>query len=364
MRRHPLLPSIAQERLLQAAFLPAERARAAWKSLVPTFDLETLEPGSFGLLPVLSQRDELLGIDDPMRTRLRGIRRSVWFKNQLALERLAPATASLEGEHVRTALVGGVGICVSLGDEGGGRRSVPSLELLVEPNRVHDAAAVLERDGWQPRAAAPHSAQFESESGLPLQLRERPCNEFPAPQGGVGSLADIWAASTAPGNDPIRSRRLDPADALLFACLDGATPSPWRTVQWAADAMFVLSENDADLDWQRLTTHAYQVGGTASVRRALNFLRATVDALVSPEALAELAATRLPLRERLAERSSSDLASRVVPRAGVAYLRATARSPVRTGVARAPSFFRDAWAVNDESTLSAAILRKLARKLR
>ena len=144
-------PTATQCALMEVALGPAEEASARWQALQP-LDVTTLETGSFGLLPLLYERLGDVAPDDPQLPRLFGTYRSVWYRNQLLLDRLAVLLPLLRKRaHVEALLVGGMSALVRWYPRLG-LRPVPQVDLIVEPEKAADAVKVSTYSGW--RAAA------------------------------------------------------------------------------------------------------------------------------------------------------------------------------------------------------------------
>ena len=125
-------PSATQRALLEVGLGPEAKAPERWRALQP-LDVTTLETGSFGLLPPLYERLHELLPDDPQLPRLFGTYRSVWYRNQLLLERLAVLLPLLrQRAGVQPLLVGGMSALLRWYPRLG-LRPVPLLELIVEP---------------------------------------------------------------------------------------------------------------------------------------------------------------------------------------------------------------------------------------
>jgi hypothetical protein len=78
--------------LLQAALhCDVDIARAAWDAARSHLDLDGPVPDDDDLLPLVARRLARLSPDDPLRPRLAGLHRKVWYLNQLVLSRATGA---------------------------------------------------------------------------------------------------------------------------------------------------------------------------------------------------------------------------------------------------------------------------------
>src|SRR5207248_6044469 len=84
-------PTERQTLILRAALCDGEPSVAAWSRLRPELDLDTLEPESTVLLPLVGRQLAAAGLEEPLLPRLQGMRRRTWTVNQLRLDRPGPA---------------------------------------------------------------------------------------------------------------------------------------------------------------------------------------------------------------------------------------------------------------------------------
>src|SRR4051794_4479362 len=154
---------------MEVSLGPEERAAARWQALQP-LDVATLETGSFGLLPPLYERLREVVPDDPQLPRLFGTYRSVWYRNQLLLDRLAVLLPLLlQRAHVRPVLVGGMSALLRWYPRLG-LRPVPQVDLIVEPEAAAAAVKVAGYAGWQPARQGHTLTRLRDESGRLLLI--------------------------------------------------------------------------------------------------------------------------------------------------------------------------------------------------
>ena len=100
---HALTPE--QEFLLRAIFLPQPEATAAWESWIDRVDLDKLEHSSVALLPRLYRRLSANRIRHPEMSRMKGIYRHTWAKNQILIPVLTAVITELQKECSKTLLL-------------------------------------------------------------------------------------------------------------------------------------------------------------------------------------------------------------------------------------------------------------------
>ena len=160
LRPRPELPAAAEKKarmstplsqrlLLDALLLPAAAAAESWRDWRALADVNSLDKGSFHLLPALTARlpDWLTG--DPQRAILLGICRRAWSQNQLQRKLLADAVQVLLGAGIDRVAATGPIVWGSLYWPTGAIRPVGEVDLLIEPACVRPAFEALARAGWK-----------------------------------------------------------------------------------------------------------------------------------------------------------------------------------------------------------------------
>src|SRR6185437_12368722 len=139
--------------------------------------------GSFGLLPPLYERLREVVPDDPQLPRLFGTYRSVWYRNQLLLDRLAVLLPLLRDRaRVEPLLVGGMSALVRWYPRLG-LRPVPQLDLIVEPAKAGEVVKVSTYAGWRVAAETRSSTILRDESQRVLVLHAGAPPEVAGPLG-------------------------------------------------------------------------------------------------------------------------------------------------------------------------------------
>src|SRR5690348_7935803 len=105
-------PTERQTLLLRAAVCEGAEALRAWELVRPSLHLETLEPESSSLLPLVHRRLADAGVDDPLLPRIVGMHKRTWYVNQLRLDRLVPALQAVQETGVEPLVVGGCELAV------------------------------------------------------------------------------------------------------------------------------------------------------------------------------------------------------------------------------------------------------------
>jgi hypothetical protein len=355
-------PSPTQRALLQIALGPPEKAAVRWHALQP-LDVTTLETGSFGLLPLLYERLGEVAADDPQLPRLFGTYRSIWYRNQLLLERLAILLPLLrQRAHVEPLLVGGMSALLRWYPRLG-LRPVPQLDLIVERGASADALKVAGYANWRPSGTARAFTPLRDESGRVLVIHHG------APPALAGPLADesltglrerARELEDVEGNPVV----LDAADELLFACGTGARTAFIRTCQWLVDVHRLLHSSEAPPP-DRVLEGARRAHLVEPVRATLRYLADVVEDDVAGEHAAAFDGERVSRRDRAAFRLGGLGGRRLSGTAQIfaAYLQATADEPPLRAAAGLPRHLQERWGAESLARVPLLALRKTTRLL-
>lgn len=344
-RRRPrgsFWPTPTQRSLLEIALGPAERAAARWQALQP-LDVTKLESGSFGLLPLLYERLHEVEPEDPQLPRLFGTYRSIWYRNQLLLDRLAVLLPLLrQRAHVQPLLVGGMSALLRWYPRLG-LRPVPQLELLVEREAAEAVVEVAGYAGWRRAAQTRSSTVLRDESRRILVIHRGPPPAVVGPLGEEG-LSELRGRTLELGEAEGAPLVLDPADELLFACATGARTLPIQTCQWIVDVHRILHSPEAPAAGV-LLERASRVHLVAHVRAAVRYLAELGDDDVLGGCSAAFDAEALGRRDRIAFALSGIPGRRLAGTAQIlaAYVQATADDPPLRAAAGLPRHLQERW---------------------
>lgn len=352
-------PTATQRALLEVALGPAERAAERWQALQP-LEVTKLETGSFGLLPPLYERLRDVAPDDPQLPRLFGTYRSVWYRNQLLLERLAVLLPLLrERAGVEPLLVGGASALLRWYPRLG-LRPVPQLDLIVERERAAEAVKVSTYAGWRVAAPRRSSTVLRDESTRVLVIHHGAPAAVVGPLGEEGLAASRERSLELPEVDgtPLV---LDPADELLFVCATGARTVPVQTCQWLVDVDRLLHAPEAPAA-DAVLERARRTHVVAAVQESVRYLAGIAADDVLAAYLAALDAEPVSGRDRFVLTLAGNQGRLAGPAQVLgAYVQATAdESPLRAA-ARLPRHLQERWGVGSLARVPVVGLRKVLR---
>lgn len=355
-------PTAPQRALMQVALGPAEQAAARWQALQP-LDVTALETGSFGLLPLLYERLRDVVPDEPQLARLFGTYRSVWYRNQLLLERIAVLLPLLRQRvSIQPLLVGGVSALLRWYPSLGLRPS-PQIELVVEREAAAATVKVSTYAGWRSAGETHASTLLRDESGRALLVHHGPPAGLVGPLGERG-LEALRARAVELSDVDAAPLVFEPADELLFACAAGARTVPVRTFQWLIDVDRLLHSAEAPTA-DTLLERARAAHLVAPVRAALRYLAELVDDGVLPGYVAAFASEPLTGRDRVSFALAGAPGGRLAGTAQVLanYLQTTADDPPLRVVAHLPRHLQERWGARSLASVPLHALRKALQLL-
>jgi Uncharacterised nucleotidyltransferase len=338
-------PSPIQERLLRTALAGPPAGQWAWRELAPGFELQTLEPGTVSVLPLVYRAVSAGSPEDPLLSRLKGIYRNTWVKNNLLAERLAEVVQAFDAAGIEHLLIAGLAAAVRYYPEPG-LRPTPTLDLLVASDALISASRVLGRLGWSssgPAAlgAAPLIA-FGNAHGQTCLLRITPAVDLQLP------VDELRAVSTPVQIGRATVNALAPDHELLVACVAGQRRKPVRSVQWLVDVAQILTTAGAELDWQRLEALAAGHGQALRLRQALGYVAGVLEVPVPAAGAQMLDSLVIPGREHLAYACAGAAVRGLgsLPQAIGEHLVATRERSVIAAALTFPGFLRRRWGVD------------------
>jgi Uncharacterised nucleotidyltransferase len=352
-------PNETQKLLLRTSILDGDASAAAWEQLRPRLRVDTIDTPSTAILALLHRRLERLGIDDPLRPRLRGIYRRTWYVNQLSLDRHASAVRSVQEAGAEPLVVSSWELPILYYSGDLGLRMVPALHLLVRSEHMAAAEAKLRSGGWRLLDTTRHAVRFASPAGAECIVHRRLFHEF------ARDPEDLGAASVALALGTAAARAPGPADELLVVCITGARMHSPRGILWIADAAAVVAAAGTDVDWPRLVWQAQRLHATLRVRDALTYLREEIGVAIPAGVVEELEATPTSRRELLAHRTAGKRAGVTgpPPESLIRFLNVIADRSLGRALGSLPSFLRDEWGLERRSQVPLRVARKGAARL-
>ncbi len=275
----PFYPHPEQELLLAAALLPGTEAIAAWAEWHArvNFERKQWDVGSFRLLPLVYRTLQQNGTDDPVMDRLKGIYRRAWTEGQLQQQVGAGVVAALQDAGIPALLLQSPPTAVE-------EHPLPSADtdLLVRPEQIPTAIALLTRRGWQPVGRAPEqltpaarqirpSQPFANAQGRTVTLHWRALGDWQ----GNGGDETFWTETRSLSVSDRTVQVLQPAHQIARLATLACAWAPLPRYDRLAEMVLLLrrAEDGKDgVDWERLVQVSQQHRVALPVRASLAYL--------------------------------------------------------------------------------------------
>jgi hypothetical protein len=283
-------PTPQQELLLQAALLEGADALAAWEKWKAAVDIDVLDPGSFRLLPQLYWKLQAQGIEDPLMSKLKGVYRYTWSRNQLLLHSSAALLKHFQAAGIQTMILKGAALTV-LYYKNRGLRFMSDFDVLVPTEQAARAITLLTDLGWVPDARSPerlipieHGIGFKNKDRQSVDLHWHLLPECRQPD----ADKPFWDGAVLANLEDLSTSALNPTDQLFHVCIHGAKWNLIAPFRWVADAMMILRDLEVKIEWERLVSEAQDRRLTLPLRDTLTYLQHMFDAPVPSAVLQRL----------------------------------------------------------------------------
>ena len=300
-------------------------------------DLDRLDEGSHGVLPLVYRALTRLGTTDGRLPRLKGIYRKAWFANQLLLDALRQPLGMLRHAGADPLLLHGTALMAAYYPETALRR-IPFLDVAARPGTEEAALATLRRSGWSlhPEGDGTFPVPLLDVGGRLLFLHAGLPEPMQVPGLDGGGQAELWARARAIDVVGAPALVLEPTDQLLSVCAGGPDLSLTPQAQWLVDAAVLIA--GGQIDWPALAARASERHVSARVSGAIAYLADEVGLPLPAEA--RLMRASIPARERLAYRLYTWRGGSLggLPQTLSRHLRATADLSAPRALAATPRF--------------------------
>ena len=328
-----LFPTHEQQRVLSAALGDGERALAAYAEWRRSLRIEDdFDYQVFRLLPLLYDNLRRLGVQDSLMGRLKGTYRLTWAKSHRLFDDIRPAIEALRSAGIR--VMGLKGLPLALAYYGNvALRPMGDIDLAVRRADIHRALQVLGEIGFKPLHPI-NSDALHYAHALPLRAadgRELDLHWDLVFDCGPGAEAAFWSTSeifSLVGHDV---EMPNPTMMLLHTLIHGMRWNLEPPVRWVPDAMQVMRQRPADIDWHSFVAFARDYRLTHRVGIALRYLRSHFDAPV-PESVIVMLQTHprdwlQRIEERTILRNHDDIYNTVLGPLALALARFGRRAP-------------------------------------
>lgn len=259
MTRHgSCLPDPNQELLIRALLSPPEHRENMWRQWKDRISLDSLDPGSLRLLPLLYYRLKKSGISDSSLKAYRGIYRHFWYRNRIYLGHLGRILNTLNAHNIVPVLLKGLPLALTVYSDPG-LRPMLDMDLYVPPHQLLETVLVLKENGWTPDRMPPEKPDER-------WLAAVKAVHLAHPDGISIDLHGTWMSEIA---DPVLDREMggrstpfsiadgkarlpDPTDLLFHTIVHGHRWNTLPPFRWIVDAVELIQAAGDRLDMNRM----------------------------------------------------------------------------------------------------------------
>ncbi|MCJ7481546.1 MAG: nucleotidyltransferase family protein, partial [Thermodesulfovibrionales bacterium] len=301
-KRSNVWPTREQELLLRAALLQGRDALEAWDAWKSHADIDRLEPGAYRLLPLLYQNLKRHAVHHPHMNIFRGVYRKTWYENQMLFHTIASLLRSFHGAGIAVMVLKGAALTL-LCYKDYGIRPMNDIDILVRPEHAVRAVHLLKELGWLPIDFMPteeymsvsYSHGFRNNAGQECDLHWHVLSQCrKAHDDDV-----FWQDADEVKIHDATAYVLNPTDQLLHVCIHGARWNITPPIRWIADAITILNNHSAVIDWDRLILQADRLRLILPLRDTLNYLKTQFNAPIDGEFLHSINTLAVPQIERI-----------------------------------------------------------------
>jgi len=288
-------PNDEQNLVLQAIFAPSKQARAAFFSWQAALDIEQpFDPAVMRLLPLLYLRMLKIGVDEPLMGRLKGTYRRAWSDTHALFHGTAPALSALRDAGIYTMLLKGAQM-VLCHYRNYGCRPMADIDIAVRFDDIEASIRALMLAGWKADPvinrddlAFRHAIPFRGPNGQQIDLHWHIMftNCY------AEADAPFWHYRQPATFRDVATSTPTPTLALLHTLAHGMHPNIETPIRWVADALTLLRDPQAAIDWPLFCQTAAMLGLSHRVLLALRYLQDCYGQDLSAATLRSLATTR------------------------------------------------------------------------
>ncbi|HSC35564.1 MAG TPA: nucleotidyltransferase family protein [Thermodesulfobacteriota bacterium] len=300
-------PTPAQELLLRASLLKGDGAVSAFSEWKAAADINTVDPGSYRLFPLLYSNLKSNGIDDPLMNIFGWVYKKTVSNNRTLYGRLSGLLAELNARGMPAILHKGSALALLYYSDPG-LRPMMDADILVPTGRVREAIDIitglgwrssltplkgfsdkelLSKLGWTPAErsvrdytdeyfSVRHGQDFTNPAQFTIDLHWHLLHGYNRPD----SDALFWKRARGISVEGVDALALDPTDQLLQVCSHGVAWNTIPPIRWVADASAIVRKVSVEgegIDWERLINVSLRHGKVLPVGEALGYLNRYLD---------------------------------------------------------------------------------------
>ena len=297
-----LWPTPPQLLVLQAALLPAAAARAAFEEWVGTIDLDKdFDQGTFRILPLMYMNLRQIGVEHPLMSRLKGIYRLAWYKNNKLFSDTTAMIEALHAASIPIMLLKGVPLVrqyygnIAL-------RPMADIDILIPTAMATRVVEVMQRFPYM-RYTAPTedflkfrpAMAYWSDTEGQLDVHWHALRDCLAP----AADETYWQTARPIDFNGIPCLMPDPTRMLFHVVIHGLRWNPEPPIRWIADAMTILRVAGDEIDWRAIVRDARAFRLSHRLHLSFAYLQRHFSAPIPEDVVRELARHGVSMVERI-----------------------------------------------------------------
>ena len=331
----------------------------AWRALVAVEDLDL---ASQRLLPLAYEELRKAEVSHPDMERYRIVARYVWYDNQVRIGLVERVLDAFDSAGIPILLLKGIAL-TPLYYKNWGLRPANDTDILVPPERAHDAARLLNDLGWHCSRsgdiASPmfrstiHALEFESAQNISIDLHWHALHD--RCQEDADAL--FWKHAQPVALNVRQARTPGDTEQLFHVCLHAVRRNQVAPIRWIADAAMIL--RNSTIDWDRFARHAIDGRFSRSIAIALRCLKDRFALAVPADVLARMEAERPSSVERLEEQVNAGWMPRVLRSTGRRYLHYQRNRDAAAAPANFIAYMETIWGLSSRNQTLREIFKHL-----
>lgn len=228
--------------LLQACLGDGDRAVDSWKQFREGFDFDVDGPQYMSFLPLVEVNLSRLGFKEPLAGQFRGIRRQIWYRNQLVVKQLADLLTEWRTYTVTPICLTDLAM-TQIYHSSPGLRPIRCPEFLVKPEDLSALEESLTTSEWTPSGKEwlGHHLAFSNAEGLNVAFR------IHTEIAGL-PLVDFFDRAICFNLHGFEARAASPLDQLSFLLARQHSGRMERLLA-ITDAAIILQNKSIEVDW-------------------------------------------------------------------------------------------------------------------
>ncbi len=283
---------------MTAALARDASAVEAWRRWRRQVGFADIDAGSYRMLALAYSNLRERGVPASELGRLRGMRRLVWYKNQVGFRSAGEVIEAFRKQDIECMLLKGAALAAGYYRDAG-VRAMADVDLFVRPRDRERAIDLLLSKGWRSRYSLArvrlpliHSTVFVDDRGAELDLHwyllEECCRQ--------GVDAKVWECAEVVRFGELSAPIPSAAHLLFHTIVHGVRWEEVPPLRWVADSAAVLEAGT--VDWARLVAEARSRRLTVPLEAGLDYLARSVGREIPEAVLEELRALPASREER------------------------------------------------------------------